>query len=876
VRGRAAEYGLAFIFLAIAVVIRWLLDPLLGDLQPLSPLGGAVAAAVWVGGYRPAILVSLLGYAIFSYLFIQTRGTILPDDVGSAVGLGAYLFTSTLIIVIGDAMRRAQQRAGQRGEVLRITLGSIGDAVITTDVQGSVNYLNAVAERLTGWSNQQAQGKPLEDVFKIVNEDTRQPVESPARRALREGVIVGLANHTVLIKKNGDECPVDDSAAPITDERGYVSGCVLIFRDVSEKRRLESRVAAQLADARFLASIIESSEDAIISKSLDGIIQTWNDAAERLFGYTAEEMIGKHISLIIPPERIAEEDEIIANLKAGRRIEHFETARIGKDGRPIPVALTISPIRDDEGMVTGASKMIRDITARKLADAEREKLVTLVENSGDFIGICDVDGVPSFVNRAGLELVGLNDLDEAKKASVRDFFFPEDQDMIMNEFFPKVQEQGHGEVDVRFRHFKTGEARWMAYKVLAVKDDAGETIFFATVSQDVTERRQLEDNLLRLAADLSQADRRKNEFLAMLAHELRNPLAPISNAVHLLSVKNDANAVASAAEMLERQVGQMTRLVDDLLDMSRITMDKIELRNERVELSPIIDQTVETVRTQYRSMGHELTVSLPTIPVYLNADPTRLAQAIGNLLNNACKFTDACGRISLSLRQEDGNVVLRIKDNGVGIEPEDLPHVFEMFTQVDKSLERSRGGLGIGLTLVKKIVELMGGTIEAHSEGLGRGSEFVIHLPVEETAAQLRRETQGNGTKPATGGRILVVDDNVDGAESLALLLQFSGHETFLAHDGIEAVNAAERVRPDVILLDIGLPSLNGYEACRRIREQPWGKNIALVAVTGWGQEEDRERSSAAGFDTHIVKPVDHDALIKLLSTLLPTGNGDR
>jgi CheY-like chemotaxis protein len=275
-------------------------------------------------------------------------------------------------------------------------------------------------------------------------------------------------------------------------------------------------------------------------------------------------------------------------------------------------------------------------------------------------------------------------------------------------------------------------------------------------------------------------------------------------------------------------------------------------------------------------MDHELTVSLPSTPISLNADPTRLAQAIGNLLNNACKFTDTGGKISLSLRKEDGEAVLRVKDSGIGIAPEDLPHIFEMFRQADKSLERSRGGLGIGLTLVKKIVELMGGTVEAHSEGLGRGSEFVIRLPVDENAVQADRKTEGNGTRLAAGGRILVVDDNVDGAESLALLLQFSGHETFLAHDGIEAVEAAERLRPDVILLDIGLPSLNGYEACRRIRQQPWGKHIALVAVTGWGQEEDRERSSNAGFDTHIVKPVDHDALMKLLSELLPTGNGDR
>ena len=243
-------------------------------------------------------------------------------------------------------------------------------------------------------------------MFRIVNEDTRQTVESPATRALREGVVVGLANHTLLIAKDGTERPIDDSAAPIRDEVGVVSGCVLIFRDVSERREWERREAARLQSARVLASIVESSDDAIISKSLDGIIQSWNAAAERLFGYTSSEAIGQHISLVIPPDRIAEEDHIIATLKAGTRIEHFETERIRKDGQHIPVSLTVSPIRDDAGAVVGASKIVRDITERRFADAERQKLVTLVENSTDFIGICDMNAVPIFMNRAGLQMVG--------------------------------------------------------------------------------------------------------------------------------------------------------------------------------------------------------------------------------------------------------------------------------------------------------------------------------------------------------------------------------------------------------------------------------------------------------------------------------------
>ena len=457
-RSPALSYALSIAALLAAVLLRWALDPLMGDTLPLVTLFGAVAAAAWLGGYGPAIIVTTVGYLACAYLFIPPRG-ILVFDVQEVIGLVAYVFTCALIIGFGETMRKAQRRDSEGRELLQVTLRSIGDAVITTDNGGRVTYLNAVAESLTGWMQRDALGQPLDSVFRIVNEQTRRPVESPATKALREGVVVGLANHTVLIQKNGHELAIDDSAAPIRDEFGEVSGCVLIFRDVSAQRRLEHDKASQLQAARFLASIVESSDDAIVSKSLDGIIQSWNAAAERLFGYTAEQAVGHHISLVIPPERIAEEDRIIASLRAGQRIEHFETERQRSDGRRISVSLTISPIKDAEGAVIEASKIVRDITDRRQAEAEQQRLVTLVENSTDFIGICDLAGIPMFVNSAGMRMVGLDDIEHARRTPVASFFFPEDQPWIMNEFFPSVLEKGHGEVEVRFRHFKTGEAR---------------------------------------------------------------------------------------------------------------------------------------------------------------------------------------------------------------------------------------------------------------------------------------------------------------------------------------------------------------------------------------------------------------------------------
>src|SRR5215212_1532453 len=525
----------------------------MGDALPLVTMFGAVAAAVWLCGYRLAIPIAILGYIACHYLFIPPRGHLDLGKAGDVVGLIAYLFTCALIIFFGEATRSAQARAHQRQELFRVTLRSIGDAVITTDIGGGLTYINGVGESLTGWSHEDALGQPLERVFHIVNEVTRLPVENPATRALRQGVVVGLANHTLLIKKDGTECPIDDSAAPIRNEEGHVSGCVLIFRDVTAQRLAERDKASQLHTARLLASIVESSNDAIIRKSLDGIVESWNAAAEQLFGYTAEQAVGRHISFIIPPGRLAEEDQIIARLKTGQRIEHYETERVRSDGQRIIVSLTISPIKDESGNVIGASKIVRDVTNRKRVETDRQMFVTLVETSTDFIGICDLEGVPFFINLAGLEMVGLKDIEEAKRTSVREFFYAEDQAKMMNEFFPAVLKDGHGEVEVRFRHFKTAEARWMSYKVLLLTNAANQPVAFATVSQDITERKRLEDDLRRLATDLSDADRRKNEFLATLAHELRNPLAPMSNMLEVVKrVGDDGEVVKRAHDTIER------------------------------------------------------------------------------------------------------------------------------------------------------------------------------------------------------------------------------------------------------------------------------------------------------------------------------------
>ncbi|MFT3880715.1 MAG: PAS domain S-box protein [Gemmatales bacterium] len=1177
-RNLVIVYAVVIATTAVATGIRFLLDPLLGDYIPYATFFVAVVIAAWVGGLWPALLTVVLGLLLSWYFFVPPRNSFDMPSGPHLVGLVIYVISGLAIAGIGEAMRFAQQRTTEQGEQLRTTLASIGDAVITTDMEGRITNLNPVAESLTGWKNAEAVGQPLDIVFHIVNEDTRKPVENPAFRALKEGVIVGLANHTILIGKDKTERPIDDSAAPIRRET-KVTGAVLVFRDVSERRRLEKQLMERLASSRILASIVESSDDAIISKSLDGTIRSWNAAAERLFGYTADEAVGQHISLIIPADRADEEAKIIARIRAGDVVNHFDTIRQRSDGESVHVSLTISPIRDEDGCIVGASKNARDISERRqaerlIANSEARKAAILetaldciitIDHVGRIVEFnpaaertfgyrrSDVIGhemaeliVPSAMreqHRGGmshymvtgegpvlnrrLEMTAirsdgtefpvelsitripgegppfftgyLRDITERRKAEqerqdserafrstieqVKDYaIFNMDQqgratswnegvrrvlgfdevdfigkDIVTTVFTPEDVLSGVPERELE-QAATTGTAnddRWMRKKdgtrfyatgvMNSLKDEVGKLIGFTKVMRDQTEGKRMEDQLRasesqqaaesaslarlneastqlwraiglseglnemltatidllgadmgniqlledgilriavqrgfkpdfleffrevtteddsacgrtlragsrtiiedietdtpyeplrpiaraagyravqstplmnrdgkplgmisthfrsphrpdeqelrrldmyvrqsadfiertkadlqmrQLAAELSEADRRKNEFLAMLAHELRNPLAPIRNSLQILRrTAGNEQVVQSASEMMERQVGQMVRLVDDLLDISRISRGKIELRKERVELGSVLNHVIEATRPSYDSRDLKLTVTLPQEPVYLYADQTRLAQVVGNLLNNACKFTKKGGEVSLTVTPEAGYVCLSVKDNGIGISSQHLPRIFDMFMQIDTTLERSTSGLGIGLTLVKNLVEMHNGTVEARSGGLGQGSEFVVVLPVI-VKTDLPPEPSNSETTQKIARRILVVDDNRDSATSLALLLNLTGNETQTAYDGLEAVEVAATFQPDIILLDIGLPKLNGYEVARKIRTQEWSKGTVLVALTGWGQEEDRQRSRDAGFDGHMVKPVEYDALMKLLDTL--------
>lgn len=1460
----------------------------------------------------------------------------------------APLVLSAKVAAFVEQFRRTQIAAPMRiqspsqQELWRTTLASIGDAVIATDVQGRVTFLNPVAEQLTGWSLADARGTSLIDVFHIVNETTRATVENPALRALQTGVIVGLANHTILIARDGTERPIDDSAAPIRDDAGEVAGAVLVFRDITERK------IAEVAQAR-LAAIVESSHDAIVGKDLDGTIRSWNGGAERVFGYTTAEAVGKSITLVVPEDRLDEERAILERLGRGERVEHFETQRVRKDGRRVEVALTISPIRDAEGHITGASKVARDVTDAKRAqralasalqagevgtyywDLKADRVTgdrnfvrifgVLADDHasapvGDFLALIhpdDRDRVIAEIGRtldtdtpfrseyrvvgpvgerwllargavertAGGEPVGwagvivdITDrkrveealaasrsrLDYAVRASGIGFWYcdlpfdelewdervkahfwlPPDARITIDTFYDRIHpidreptraaiersvaersgydvqyrtvdpatgaekwiraigstyydefgvprrfdgvtldvtEQRRAEAAVRESHDRfaivaraTNDAVWdwdmrtnavwwnegvtglfghrredvgpdaawwydqihpddrqrVVDGIHAVIDhgrakwseeyrfrkadgifatvldrgyaihEEGKTIRLVGAMQDVTERRRSEarlreseqrfrslfesmdegycvvepvldaegrpvdyryllanpaledqtgianivgktarevmptheshwieayarvaatgepfhrvdrvadlgrwydvsafrvgppgdrrvgvlfndisdrkraeallrekDERLKLLLDrardyafvvtdqdgrviewsvgaqaitgiapaeilgqptdviyiaedraagvpakemkqaacegraedkrwhvrkdgnqfftdgvmvplrgddgvlngfgkvfrdvtarkraeesvqfladasaslaelvdyqstlnrianlavggfadwcmvdmigedgkrerlavngteaedvpatrnedrsyrpiddlarmipqvlrmgepevvydldevdlatapqgperlanlrglgirsylwvpllsrgrviggmtflssstrrrfgpeelrvaqnlaervtvaienaqlyrtLQEQDRRKDEFLATLAHELRNPLAPIRNGLHILRMdRTHGEATSSTLSMMARQLGHITHLVDDLMDVARVSSGKVALRMEQVPLRAIIDAAIETSRQAIEDAEHELALRMPREAMAINADHTRLVQVLANLLNNAAKYTSPGGRIILSVQRDDGHVVIRVADTGLGIPPEMLPKVFDMFTQVGTSLERSQGGLGIGLTLVKRLVEMHGGTVSAESPGPGGGSTFSVRVPLAAGVVPIEDTTSITAIEPASHQLdILVVDDNRDSAESLSRLLRILGHQVKTAHDGPETLRLLANYRPQLILLDLGLPGMSGYEVAHRIRESTELRGVTLAALTGWGQEEDRRRTREAGFDHHLVKPADPDELERIASSIQPKG----
>jgi PAS domain S-box-containing protein len=748
---------------------------------------------------------------------------------------------------------------------LQVTLSSIGDAVITTDAEGKVTFLNPVAQTLTGWTQNDAAGVPLDEVFRIINQESRLTVENPATRALREGLIVGLANHTLLIAKDGTERAIDDSAAPIRDNKDVVVGVVLVFRDVTERRKAEQELRE--SEERFRLLVEGVRDYAIFMLDPEGNITSWNAGAERIKGYTAEEIIGKHFSCFYPPKAI-QTGWPERELKKAAEQGQFEDEgwRLRKDGSKFWANVIITSLRDEHGDLKGFSKITRDLTERKEKESQllesEVRFRRLFESARDGILILDGStGQITDVNLFMTELLGYS-TDEFIGKQLWEIGLLKDLE-DSHAAFRQLQEQGYIRYDLPLQN-KNGE-RVEVEVISNVYNVNHERVIQCNI-RDITERRQKERAEAEAEA-LAALHRRKDEFLATLSHEIRNPLAAITNAIDILEgQKYEDPTQIKATGIVRRQVNNLVVLVDDLLEVSRLLSNRIQLNLVHVDIRDVVQKAVETARPVINQPTHALTVSLPSEAIWVNADAIRLEEVVVNLLNNAAKYTPKDGHIWLSVQKEGDEMVLSVRDSGIGIAPDFLPQIFDLFAQAQRSLDRSESGLGVGLTLVRKLVQMHGGNIRARSSGLGHGSEFIVRLPLLPSPVQSQIPEAEKSKTSGRPRRVLVVDDNLDTADSLGMLLERSGHEVTVVYSADKALDVAAEFQPEVVLLDIGLPEMDGYEVARRLRLDSGLKGVKLIALTGYGQNSDLQRAKEAGFDYHLVKPAGLDKIEELLT----------
>jgi PAS domain S-box-containing protein len=752
-RTAAARYLVGTAVVSIAGAAHWWLANAFGPLPPFLMFYPAVLFVALFAGGGPGILATLLSALLADYSVIPPIGSFAVNTTPNLIALGVFVGTSLVLCTLAGRMRRvkwAQIVAARQMELITVTMASIRESVIATDIEGRIIFLNDAAEGLIGRKWADVERHPLSSVLNISDAVSREPQPDIVGGVLRSGTFASDGREFELTAQTGDTLPVEVSGVPIRSEDGDVIGAVLTFRDCSERKRTEKELQrlfdAVHAEREWLSQVLSSINDEVYFTDTQKRYTFVNPSALREFGHSFVEGI--------------EVEKVAASLTVLR-----------PDGTP-------RPIEESPPLRALAGEIIRD----------EEQIV---------------------------------------------------------------------------RHPRSGELRHRQVSAAPVRDAGGNIIGSVSVVRDITERKRVEDAL-------RDADRRKNVFLATLSHELRNPLAPIRTAARLLEPTLVSPAdLERCRSIISRQVTQMASLLDDLLDVSRFTRGELTLKKAYVPLQQVLDAAVEAAQPLINTKQHRLRMELLPSPLMLEADPVRLTQVVSNLLTNAAKYTDPGGEITLGCRLEADSLIIFVRDNGIGLAPEMYPRVFEMFVQIEPTKERSEGGLGIGLALVKALLELHGGNIDVHSAGREQGTTFTVTLPRSVIAAEpARSPASDRGVREAPSRCVLIADDNPDGAEILAMLLQTSGHTVHVANDGAAALDLAARIRPDIAVLDIGMPGLSGYEVARRIRCEAWGASMTLIAVTGWGQEEDKREALAVGFDFHLTKPMDPTYLESIFASI--------
>ncbi len=728
------RYGVAVVCAALAIGARGVMASARGLDFTYLTAHPAVLLSAWVGGFGPGLVTTVL-YALYAvYRWLAPIGTFAVAGLGDRIALGDLLFMGVAISALNEVLQR-------RERYVQNVLEGVTDAFAVFDRKWRFRVVNEPMLRLTRRRRREIRGRPI---WKVSPELVGTEFEAHARRA----VVTGHPERFEFLYPG---------LGAWAEVHCYPSraGVAMYLRDIAAKKQIE-QVSSRLA------AIVESSDDAIVSKDINGVIQSWNEAAERMFGWSAEEAVGRHITLIIPTERHHEEDRVLERIRAGLKVDHFETIRVRKDGRLLDVSLTVSPIRDANGRIVGASKIARDITAQKQSERDLARML-------------------------------------AREQAAR--------------------------------------------------------------------------------ADAEAANRAKDDFLTTLSHELRTPLNAVYGwAAMLQKGQLDAATLHKAIDAIMRNANAQVQLIDDLLDVSRIATGKLRLGLQPVNLQAVVDAAVEAIRPAAMAKGVHLDLSLDATAPPVSGDANRLQQVVWNLLSNAVKFTPSGGRVEVSLRRVDSHLQVAVSDTGAGIAPDFLPHVFERFRQADSSSTRTHGGLGLGLTLVKQLVELHGGTVMAESPGPGRGATFTITLPPQGTGVRMFPDRSADSvlTLPMAsamaleGMRVLVIDDDLDGVHLLSIILEQAGASVQTAQSAAEGFAQLTAAPPDVLISDIEMPGEDGYALIGRIRalEPERGGRVPAIALTAYGRREDRLRAIAAGFSMHVPKPVDPTELVTLVASL--------
>ncbi|HEY8226559.1 MAG TPA: PAS domain S-box protein [Pyrinomonadaceae bacterium] len=734
-------------------------------------------------------------------------------------------------------------------------LESITDLYYSLDKQWRFTDVNRQAELLFGKRRDELIGNVIWEVFPTSDESA---LAENLRKAFEKNVPV----HSELVWGAFPSAWFEAHIYPSQ------SGLSVYLRDITARKAGE-------ASRRQLASIVESSEDAIVSKDLNGVINSWNGGAEQLFGYTAEEAIGKPITILIPEGRDEEEPAILARIRSGRAVEHYETLRRRKDGTLIDISLSVSPVRDEFGNIIGAAKIARNITEQKRAQEAIRFQASLLDAVEQAVVATDLEGKIIYWNSFAERLYGWRS-DDVMSSNVVEII----PSMAAKEHASVIMEQLRdgqswaGEMIVRRRDGSEFLAVVTDSPILNAK---GDLIGIVGVSSDVTEAKRAEEERTRLLEservarkEAEAANRLKDEFLATLSHELRNPLNVVIGYSEILRRSEDTQSsfVGKAAEVIRRNALAQSQLVSDLLDLSRLQMGKLAITRQPVSLSTIVGDAIETVRTEAEAKEISLKLNVGKESLVIDGDPVRLGQIAWNLLNNAVKFTGAGGSITISLSEDSNQALLTVKDSGQGIPPEFLPHVFEIFRQADASSSRLQGGLGIGLGLVKQLAELHGGRVQAESRGIGKGSEFQVWLPLHQVSVFANPPKKHGANGALEHKFILVVDDSRETTEMLSRLLQMEGAFVQTARSGKEALKLASERNFDLVISDISMPEMDGYQLLRRLRKLPSMDEVPALALTGFDRISDVNRARAEGFAEHFTKPLDIEKLLGAVKRL--------